>query len=119
MQLNLDVRETQFPAMTLYEAEGYARWGVSPRYAQTADGRYHRGFFYAKCLDGAMTGRQGTRCYLGGRAGSGTADADEDKGTWGGGAAGATMFAAGAAAGALVAAAVLLWCPIVAAPRAS
>lgn len=47
--LNLDVRETQDAAITLYESLGYERWGVHPHYARVR-GRTVRGFFYTKLL---------------------------------------------------------------------
>jgi len=47
--LNLDVRETQAPAIHLYEALGYYRWGVHPCYARVG-GQTIRGFFYMKML---------------------------------------------------------------------
>ncbi len=47
--LNLDVRETQEAAITLYESLGYIRWGVHPAYAR-AGGRTVRGIFYYKVL---------------------------------------------------------------------
>lgn len=48
--LNLDVRETQERAITLYEQLGYRRWGSHPRYAWI-DGRWYTGYFYVKDLD--------------------------------------------------------------------
>jgi len=52
--LNLDVRETQQAAITLYESMGYTRWGEHPAYARVK-GKIIRGFFYMKTLqrDGA------------------------------------------------------------------
>ena len=47
--LNLDVRETQAPAIRLYEALGYVRWGEHPAYARVG-GRTLRGFHYYKLL---------------------------------------------------------------------
>jgi ribosomal protein S18 acetylase RimI-like enzyme len=47
--LNLDVRETQQPAIALYERLGYERWGEHPAYARVA-GRMVRGLFYCKRL---------------------------------------------------------------------
>jgi ribosomal protein S18 acetylase RimI-like enzyme len=47
--LNLDVRETQAPAITMYEARGFVRWGTHPRYALVA-GAYVAGHFYTKEL---------------------------------------------------------------------
>ena len=50
--LNLDVRETQERAITVYEQLGYQRWGSHPRYAWI-DGRWYTGLYYAKDLLGA------------------------------------------------------------------
>ena len=47
--LNLDVRETQTAAITLYEGLGYIRWGVHPAYAR-AGGKTIRGIYYFKLL---------------------------------------------------------------------
>ena len=47
--LNLDVRETQTPAIALYESLGYIRWGVHPAYARVG-GRTVRGIYYYKLL---------------------------------------------------------------------
>ncbi len=47
--LNLDVRETQVPAIQLYESLGFERWGVHPTYARVR-GQTVRGFFYFKML---------------------------------------------------------------------
>jgi ribosomal protein S18 acetylase RimI-like enzyme len=47
--LNLDVRETQEPAIALYESLGYIRWGIHPCYAR-AGGRTVRGVHYFKFL---------------------------------------------------------------------
>ncbi len=47
--LNLDVRETQEAAISLYEGLGYIRWGVHPAYARVA-GRTIRGIHYFKLL---------------------------------------------------------------------
>lgn len=47
--LNLDVRETQEAAITLYESLGYERWGVHPQYARVK-GQTIKGFFYTKAL---------------------------------------------------------------------
>ncbi len=47
--LNLDVRETQQAAITLYETLGYVRWGEHPAYARVG-GRTLRGLFYYKVL---------------------------------------------------------------------
>jgi phosphoribosylformimino-5-aminoimidazole carboxamide ribotide isomerase len=51
--LNLDVRETQTAAISLYESMDFVHWGTHPHYARVA-GRTVRGFFYTKKLqDGA------------------------------------------------------------------
>ena len=47
--LNLDLRETQAPAIRLYEGLGYHRWGEHPAYARVG-GRTIRGLFYTKLL---------------------------------------------------------------------
>ena len=47
--LNLDVRETQEPAIRMYEGLGYERWGEHPAYARVG-GRTVRGLFYYKLL---------------------------------------------------------------------
>ena len=47
--LNLDVRETQEPAIALYESLGFIRWGAHPAYARVA-GRTIRGLYYDKLL---------------------------------------------------------------------
>ncbi len=47
--LNLDVRETQSGAISLYEASGYERWGTHPAYARVR-GKIVRGHFYMKFL---------------------------------------------------------------------
>jgi RimJ/RimL family protein N-acetyltransferase len=47
--LNLDVRETQEAAMTLYESLGYIRWGVHQAYARVG-GRTVAGVYYYKLL---------------------------------------------------------------------
>ena len=47
--LNLDVRETQQAAISLYESLGYQRWGEHPVYARV-NGKTVRGLFYYKLL---------------------------------------------------------------------
>lgn len=47
--LNLDVRETQHAAITLYERAGFRRWGSHPAYART-DGQTIGGIFFYKLL---------------------------------------------------------------------
>ncbi len=47
--LNLDVRETQTAAITMYTSLGYECWGVHPEYARVR-GQILRGFFYTKAL---------------------------------------------------------------------
>ncbi len=49
--LNLDVRETQQAAISLYRALGYHEIGRHPRYAQV-DGRYVGGLYFWKSLEG-------------------------------------------------------------------
>lgn len=48
--LNLDVRETQRAAITLYDHMGFTRWGTHPHYARTK-GRTIAGHFYYKVLE--------------------------------------------------------------------
>jgi ribosomal protein S18 acetylase RimI-like enzyme len=48
--LNLDVRETQATAITVFERQGYIRWGTHPAYARI-DGRTVAGHHYYKLLD--------------------------------------------------------------------
>jgi len=47
--LNLDVRESQIAAISLYESHGYTRYGAHPYYAQI-DGETIKGFYYTKLL---------------------------------------------------------------------
>lgn len=47
--LNLDVRDTQQGAISLYEAEGFTRWGTHPAYARVK-GDIIPGHFYYKKL---------------------------------------------------------------------
>jgi RimJ/RimL family protein N-acetyltransferase len=47
--LNLDVRETQIPAIQVFEALGYRHWGTHPAYARVG-GTLVRGYFYWKPL---------------------------------------------------------------------
>ena len=47
--LNLDVRETQTAAITLYESMGYIRWGIHPCYARVG-GKTVRGIHFFKML---------------------------------------------------------------------
>ncbi len=47
--LNLDVRETQLGAISLYESEGFIRWGSHPAYAWVK-GNVIAGHFYYKNL---------------------------------------------------------------------
>ena len=47
--LNLDVRETQQAAISLYESLDYQRWGEHPLYARVR-GKTIRGLFYCKQL---------------------------------------------------------------------
>lgn len=45
--INLDVRETQTPAIALYESLGYECWGTNPNYAMV-NGRVVAGHYYTK-----------------------------------------------------------------------
>jgi len=54
--LNLDLRDTQRPAIRLYESLGYMRWGTHPCYAQV-DGRIIPGHYYYKRLDDPVIGQ--------------------------------------------------------------
>jgi ribosomal protein S18 acetylase RimI-like enzyme len=47
--LNLDVRETQTAAISLYEAAGFTRWGTHPAYARVK-GTLVAGHYYTKML---------------------------------------------------------------------
>ena len=47
--LNLDVRETQAAAISLYEGLGYQRWGEHPCYARVG-GHTVRGIYFVKLL---------------------------------------------------------------------
>ena len=47
--LNLDVRETQEVAISMYESLGYQRWGTHPHYARVG-GQTVRGHHYFKLL---------------------------------------------------------------------
>jgi ribosomal protein S18 acetylase RimI-like enzyme len=47
--LELDVRETQEPAIALYEELGFERWGTNPTYAMVS-GKMIAGHYYAKTL---------------------------------------------------------------------
>jgi len=47
--LNLDVRETQEAAITLYESMGFERWGTQPHYAKVK-GKWIAGHYYMKVL---------------------------------------------------------------------
>jgi ribosomal protein S18 acetylase RimI-like enzyme len=48
--LNLDLRDTQRAAISLYESLGYRRWGTHPAYARVED-RIVPGHYYYKRLD--------------------------------------------------------------------
>jgi ribosomal protein S18 acetylase RimI-like enzyme len=48
--LNLDVRDTQTTAITLFEAMGYTRWGTHPAYARVR-GQTVSGHYYYKLLE--------------------------------------------------------------------
>jgi ribosomal protein S18 acetylase RimI-like enzyme len=47
--LDLDVRETQTAAISLYEGAGFTRWAIKQRYAKVK-GAYVAGWFYSKNL---------------------------------------------------------------------
>jgi ribosomal protein S18 acetylase RimI-like enzyme len=53
--LNLDVRETQTVAISMYESHGYVRWGEHPEYALVR-GKPITGLFYYKRLRPAKSG---------------------------------------------------------------
>lgn len=48
--VDLDVRETQIAAISLYESHGYTRYGVHPHYAKIK-GEIVKGFHYTKLLE--------------------------------------------------------------------
>src|SRR5579884_13123 len=50
MVLNLDLRDTQRAAISLYESMNYRRWGTHPVYARV-EGRVVPGHYYYKILD--------------------------------------------------------------------
>jgi ribosomal protein S18 acetylase RimI-like enzyme len=52
--LNLDLRDTQGPAIALYERLGYTRWGTHPVYARV-EGRVVPGHYYYKVLDSELS----------------------------------------------------------------
>ena len=57
--LNLDVRETQTTAISLFRALGYVRWGVHPAYARVR-GQTVAGEYYTKLIEpgrGRKTGQ--------------------------------------------------------------
>ncbi len=47
--INLDVRETQNAAISIFETQGYKQWGLDPKYARVG-GEYVAGFYYQKNL---------------------------------------------------------------------
>lgn len=47
--INLDVRESQTPAIQVFESRGYKCWGTDPKYARV-HGEYVGGRFYQKDL---------------------------------------------------------------------
>jgi ribosomal protein S18 acetylase RimI-like enzyme len=59
--LNMDVRETQEAAITLFESQGYTLWGEHPRYAEVR-GKIVKGRYYLKELvpAGGDAGTQAT-----------------------------------------------------------
>jgi ribosomal protein S18 acetylase RimI-like enzyme len=52
--IDLDVRETQAAAISLYEGAGFKRWAIKQRYAKV-NGAYVAGWFYSKNLTAAET----------------------------------------------------------------
>ena len=56
--LNLDVRETQETAITLFEGQGYVRWGTHPAYARV-NGVTVAGHHYYKLLEPGRSKRAG------------------------------------------------------------
>lgn len=48
--INLDVRDTQLQAITLFEGLGYTRWGTHPAYARV-EGHTVEGHYYYKIID--------------------------------------------------------------------
>ncbi len=54
--INLDVRETQAQAIAMYEALGYRRWGVHPKYAYVR-GRWVPGIYFYKDVPPAQKPR--------------------------------------------------------------
>jgi ribosomal protein S18 acetylase RimI-like enzyme len=57
--LNLDVRDTQRVAITLFESLGYTRWGTHPAYARV-EGRTVAGHHYYKLIE-SVRGRSNDR----------------------------------------------------------
>jgi ribosomal protein S18 acetylase RimI-like enzyme len=53
MVLNLDLRDTQSAAISLYESMNYRRWGTHPAYARV-DGRIVPGHYYYKIIDDSV-----------------------------------------------------------------
>jgi ribosomal protein S18 acetylase RimI-like enzyme len=56
--LNLDVRETQHTAITLFQTLGYIRWGIHPAYARVR-GQTVAGEYYYKLLEPGRGRRTG------------------------------------------------------------
>lgn len=48
--LNLDIRENQHSAISLYESLGFTRWGTNPHYARV-DGKILAGHYYSKTVN--------------------------------------------------------------------
>lgn len=58
--LDLDVRSDRVAAINLFEAHGFERWGIKPRYARI-QGRYISGYYYSKFLDKFLDKDAGTK----------------------------------------------------------
>lgn len=74
--LNLDVRETQATAISLFEALGYVRWGTHPCYARVR-GQTVAGHFYYKLLEPGR-GRSTAQALGGAVGGNGGASGSEE-----------------------------------------
>ena len=51
--LNLDVRDTQSSAISLYENCGFTRWGTNPHYARV-EGKVVAGHYYSKIINASV-----------------------------------------------------------------
>ncbi len=56
--INLDVRETQTAAISLYESLGYVRYGVHPHYA-VINGEMIQGYHYTKLINADLAAHKG------------------------------------------------------------